>query len=137
MPRWKRFTPALKPNRSSPVPTGSKTSGPIQADHDRVQQVVWNLVTNAVKFTPKGGEIRVKLNRESSFVLLSVSDNGQGVTKEFLPYIFERFRQEDATTRRNPGGWGWDWRSPSIWSKCTAARSRCSATVKGLEPHSP
>ena len=80
--------------------------GPIQGDPDRIQQVIWNLVNNAVKFTPKRGTIRVSLARENSHVVITVADNGQGIKPDFLPYIFERFRQENATTKRNQGGLG-------------------------------
>ena len=81
-------------------------AGQIIGDPARLQQVVWNLVTNAVKFTPKGGRVDVTLERLDSHAQLTVADNGQGIRPDFLPYLFERFRQEDATTRRNHGGLG-------------------------------
>lgn len=80
--------------------------GTIQADPARLQQVIWNLVNNAAKFTPKGGRIEVNLKRENSSANITVSDNGKGIKADFLPYIFERFRQEDATAKRNQGGLG-------------------------------
>ena len=80
--------------------------GNITGDPDRIQQVVWNLVNNAVKFTPKGGSIRVRLFKDQSQVVLTVWDNGQGINAAFLPHIFERFRQENSSTRRNQGGLG-------------------------------
>jgi hypothetical protein len=75
-------------------------------DATRIQQVVWNLLTNAVKFTQKGGSIRVTLDRDRSGFRIIVSDNGQGISPELLPYIFERFRQSDSSTRRTYGGLG-------------------------------
>jgi signal transduction histidine kinase/ActR/RegA family two-component response regulator len=81
-------------------------AGTIQGDPSRLQQVVWNLVNNAAKFTPRGGRIEVRLQRESSSANITVSDNGKGIKADFLPYIFERFRQEDATAKRNQGGLG-------------------------------
>jgi PAS domain S-box-containing protein len=82
------------------------SAGMIHADPDRLQQIVWNLVNNAVKFTPSRGTIRVTLARDQSQAVITVSDNGQGIALEFLPHIFERFRQQDATTKRNQGGLG-------------------------------
>lgn len=81
-------------------------TGPIMWDPSRLQQVVWNLVNNAVKFTDKGGTIRVRLARIDSAVQVSVSDNGRGIRPDFLPHLFERFRQEDSSTRRGQGGLG-------------------------------
>jgi CheY-like chemotaxis protein/two-component sensor histidine kinase len=81
-------------------------AGPISGDADRLQQIVWNLLTNAVKFTPKGGRIQVKLQRIDSHVEIVVSDSGVGISKEFLPYVFDRFRQADASTTRVHGGLG-------------------------------
>ncbi|HEX6045498.1 MAG TPA: ATP-binding protein [Pyrinomonadaceae bacterium] len=81
-------------------------AGPISGDADRLQQIVWNLLTNAVKFTPKGGRIQVKVHRVDSHVEIVVSDSGVGISKEFLPYVFDRFRQADASTTRIHGGLG-------------------------------
>ncbi|HEY7449966.1 MAG TPA: PAS domain S-box protein [Vicinamibacterales bacterium] len=80
--------------------------GPISGDPDRLQQVVWNLLSNAVKFTPKGGRIQVRLERVNSHVELVVSDTGLGIRRDFLPYVFERFRQAEAGTTRKIGGLG-------------------------------
>jgi PAS domain S-box-containing protein len=80
--------------------------GPISGDPDRLQQVVWNLLTNAVKFTPRGGRVQVRLERVNSHVEIAVSDTGIGITPSFLPYVFERFRQADAGLTRKSGGLG-------------------------------
>ena len=81
-------------------------AGPISGDADRLQQVVWNLLTNAVKFTPKNGNIQVTVRRLDSHIEIVVSDSGVGISKEFLPYVFDRFRQADASTTRIHGGLG-------------------------------
>jgi signal transduction histidine kinase/CheY-like chemotaxis protein len=81
-------------------------AGPISGDADRMQQIVWNLLTNAVKFTPKGGRIQLRVQRIDSHVEIIVSDSGVGISKEFLPYVFDRFRQADASTTRIHGGLG-------------------------------
>jgi CheY-like chemotaxis protein len=80
--------------------------GPMQIDPPRFHQIVWNLLTNAVKFTPKKGHIHVSLKRINSNALLQFSDSGEGIDPEFLPYIFERFRQADASRSRKYGGLG-------------------------------
>ncbi|MBD2037712.1 PAS domain S-box protein [Leptolyngbya sp. FACHB-321] len=81
-------------------------AGPISGDPDRLQQVFWNLLSNAVKFTPKGGRIQLRLERINSHVEITVSDTGQGISPEFLPYVFERLQQADSTTTRTHGGLG-------------------------------
>jgi CheY-like chemotaxis protein/two-component sensor histidine kinase len=81
-------------------------AGPVMGDPSRLQQIVWNLLTNAIKFTPKGGRIQVVLERVSSHLEISVADNGEGVEQEFLPYVFDRFRQADASATRRHGGLG-------------------------------
>ena len=78
----------------------------IKGDPDRLQQVVWNLMNNAIKFTPKGGSIDVSLARVGTSIELAVKDSGQGIPADFLPHVFERFRQADATTTRRHGGLG-------------------------------
>ncbi len=80
--------------------------GPISGDPDRLQQVLWNLLTNAVKFTGRGGRVQVRLERVNSHVEVAVSDTGVGITPDFLPHVFERFRQADAGTTRKTGGLG-------------------------------
>jgi signal transduction histidine kinase/CheY-like chemotaxis protein len=81
-------------------------SGPVFGDPNRLQQVVWNLLSNAVKFTPRGGKIDVIVQRVSSHVEISVHDSGMGIAPEFLPHLFERFRQADSSTTRKFGGLG-------------------------------
>jgi PAS domain S-box-containing protein len=81
-------------------------AGPVSGDPERLQQVLWNLLSNAVKFTPKGGRVQVRLARVNSSVEIEVSDTGQGISAEFLPYVFDRFRQADNTTTRRQGGLG-------------------------------
>ena len=80
--------------------------GSISGDAGRLQQVVWNLLSNAIKFTPRGGRAELKLLRTSSHVEISVTDSGQGIKKDFRPYVFERFRQADMKTTRAHGGLG-------------------------------
>lgn len=80
--------------------------GTVSGDPDRLQQVVWNLVSNAVKFTPRGGSVSISLAREQTSIVLRVSDTGIGIDPAFLPYVFERFRQADASTTRLHGGLG-------------------------------
>lgn len=86
--------------------TIDQSAGPISGDPDRLQQVVWNLLSNAVKFTPPGGSISVRLARVGSQVEISVSDSGIGISREFLPHVFDRFRQADSTSTRSYGGLG-------------------------------
>ena len=80
--------------------------GPVSGDPDRLQQVVWNLLTNSVKFTPKGGRVQIRLERVNSHIEIVVSDTGIGISKEFLPYVFDRFRQADSGSTRKTGGLG-------------------------------
>jgi PAS domain S-box-containing protein len=80
--------------------------GPVSGDPDRLQQVVWNLLSNAVKFTPRDGRVQVRVERVNSHIEVAVSDTGIGIRPDFLPYVFERFRQADAGTTRDTGGLG-------------------------------
>lgn len=97
------------------------TSERILGDPERLQQIIWNLLSNAVKFTPQGGRIEVKLERTTSsitsqakdstqtpqiYAQLSITDSGKGIRREFLPYVFERFRQADSSITRDHGGLG-------------------------------
>ena len=81
-------------------------AGPVLGDANRLQQVVWNLLSNAVKFTPKNGRIGVALLRADSQIEISVRDSGEGIHPEFLPYVFDRFRQADGKTTRSHSGLG-------------------------------
>ena len=81
-------------------------AAPISGDPDRIQQIVWNLVSNAVKFTPKHGVVQVRLERVNSHVEIVISDTGIGIAPDFLPHIFERFRQADSGSTREHAGIG-------------------------------
>jgi signal transduction histidine kinase/CheY-like chemotaxis protein len=83
-------------------PSARRVSG----DSGRLQQAVWNLLANAVKFTPEGGSVRVQLERAQTFARIKVSDTGEGIRPDFLPFIFDRFRQADGTSTRRHGGLG-------------------------------
>ncbi len=82
------------------------SAGPIAGDPARLQQAIWNLLSNAVKFTPKEGRIQVLLQRVESHLEITVADTGEGIDPDFLPHLFERFRQADAGTTRRHGGLG-------------------------------
>ena len=81
-------------------------AGNVLGDPVRLQQVTWNLLSNAIKFTPRGGSIRVSLERVNSHIELTVSDSGSGIDEDFLPYVFDRFRQADSTSSKKHGGLG-------------------------------
>ncbi len=81
-------------------------SPPVTGDAGRLQQVLWNLLTNAIKFTPRKGAITVQLTRVDSHMEIEVTDNGIGISEDFLPYVFDRFRQADGSTTRRHGGLG-------------------------------
>jgi PAS domain S-box-containing protein len=80
--------------------------GVVSGDPNRLQQVVWNLLTNAIKFTPKGGVVTVRLYHDNHDVIIEVQDTGQGISPEFLPHVFDHFRQADSSSTRNFGGLG-------------------------------
>ncbi|MEO7273243.1 MAG: PAS domain-containing sensor histidine kinase, partial [Vicinamibacterales bacterium] len=82
------------------------TAGTVLGDPDRLEQVVWNLVVNAIKFTPIGGGITVTLERQAGNAVVTVSDTGEGISADVLPYVFDRFRQGDASVTRPHGGLG-------------------------------
>lgn len=81
-------------------------TGAISGDADRLQQVVWNLLSNAIKFTPKDGLVELRLERVNSHIEITVTDTGAGIEPEFLPFVFDRFRQADGSTTRAHGGLG-------------------------------
>ncbi|HEY9738689.1 MAG TPA: PAS domain-containing protein, partial [Trichocoleus sp.] len=78
----------------------------VMGDAVRIQQIIWNLLSNAVKFTPEGGQVEIRLEQLGSQAQITVSDTGQGISPDFLPYVFEYFRQADGTTTRRFGGLG-------------------------------
>ena len=78
----------------------------LEGDPNRLQQVVWNLLTNAVKFTPAGGRVEIRLEQVGSFAQMTVTDTGKGISPDFLPHVFDRFRQADDATTRTYGGLG-------------------------------
>ncbi len=81
-------------------------AGPISGDPGRLQQIIWNLLSNAIKFTRRGGKVQVRLERVNSHIEITVADTGEGIDPEFLPFVFDRFRQADASTNRKHGGLG-------------------------------
>lgn len=84
----------------------AETQITVTGDADRLQQIVWNLLSNAVKFTPTGGRVQIELRVMDSKAEIVVTDSGQGISAEFAPHVFERFRQEDSTVSRKHGGLG-------------------------------
>jgi signal transduction histidine kinase/CheY-like chemotaxis protein len=82
------------------------SAGPVSGDPGRLQQVLWNLLSNAIKFTPRGGRVQIVLRRVGSHLEVSVCDTGIGIPRDFLPHVFERFRQADASSTRMHGGLG-------------------------------
>jgi signal transduction histidine kinase len=104
---------ALETMRSAAVEKGvalnsvvDMMSAAVWGDPTRLDQVVSNLVANAIKFTPVGGFVEVRVQRDGSHVQITVSDTGQGIAPEFLPHVFERFSQEDTSVTRPQGGLG-------------------------------
>ena len=81
-------------------------AGQLTGDADRIQQIIWNLLSNAIKFTPKGGHVSLRVTREDPGIVITVEDTGQGIPPEFVPHVFERFKQVDGTMTRSKGGLG-------------------------------
>jgi PAS domain S-box-containing protein len=110
VPLLEGATAAVKPTAEAkgvhldPSPIGPPCL--VFGDPDRLQQVIWNLLSNAVKFTPQGGRVTVRLERERTRAEVTVTDTGQGIPADFLPFMFDRFRQADSTTTRHHGGLG-------------------------------
>jgi CheY-like chemotaxis protein/two-component sensor histidine kinase len=98
--------PSIEAKQIRLTHTFDTRAGAISGDPARLQQVVWNLLSNAVKFSPKGGHVRVVFERVDSHVEITVSDNGQGISPEFLSEAFESFRQADGSASRRYGGLG-------------------------------
>jgi signal transduction histidine kinase len=99
-------TPAAEANDIAIEPILDPHSGPVRGDAARLQQVFWNLLSNAVKFTPRGGRVQVQLDRVNSRAEVCVSDTGRGIAADFLPHVFDRFRQADSSSTRRFGGMG-------------------------------
>jgi PAS domain S-box-containing protein len=98
--------PAANAKEIALVATLDRSLGPIMGAPDRLQQIVWNLVMNAVKFTPRGGRVEISVRRASRTVDIVVKDTGEGIAPDFLPQVFEAFRQADSSTTRAHGGLG-------------------------------
>ena len=90
---------SLRTNMGAPA-------GPVSGDNNRLQQIIWNLLSNAVKFTPRNGNVDIIVERVESHLQLTVKDTGPGIQPEFLPYVFDRFRQADSSNTRAHGGLG-------------------------------
>ncbi|MDC0744144.1 sensor histidine kinase [Polyangium mundeleinium] len=86
--------------------TPERPSIPVFGDPDRLRQILWNLLANAIKFTPRGGRVEVEIMRDEGLVHLTVRDTGKGISAGFLPYVFDRFRQADSSASRPQGGLG-------------------------------
>jgi signal transduction histidine kinase len=100
------MSPAAQAKQISLQMKLAEDAGLISGDPDRMQQIVWNILSNAIKFTPAGGRVEVAVSRIDTCVEISVADTGQGISAEFLPHVFERFRQADSSTTRKFGGLG-------------------------------
>jgi len=98
--------PAAETKQISVHTLFNEAGASLMGDRKRLQQVMWNLVSNAIKFTPKKGRVTVGITRVNSHVEITVSDNGRGIAPEFIPHVFEQFRQADASTTRHYGGLG-------------------------------
>lgn len=81
-------------------------NGQVSGDSARLQQIVWNLLSNAIKFTPDGGKVEIRLDQIGTYAQIQVRDTGKGISPDFLPYVFDYFRQEDGKTTRKFGGLG-------------------------------
>jgi PAS domain S-box-containing protein len=98
--------PAAHAKRIAIVPAIAPELPPIEGDHERLLQVLGNLLSNAVKFTPDGGRVEIACSESEGWVVVDVTDSGAGISPEFLPFVFDRFRQADASTTRPHGGLG-------------------------------
>ncbi len=116
---------------------------PVSGDSTRLQQVIWNLLSNAVKFTPQGGQVHIGLEQLGAHAQITVSDTGKGIDPDFLPYVFDYFRQADAATTRKFGGLGLGLaiarsalplgQSCVTWSNYMVGQFRQKVLVKGKE----
>jgi len=113
--------------------------GFILGDASRLQQIVWNLLSNAVKFTPKGGQIQVRLEQIEDQAQIQVSDTGIGINGDFLPFVFDRFRQGDGSLTRSYGGIGMglgivrslvELQGGTVWAESPGSRQGATFTVR-------
>ena len=100
------MTPAAAARRITLTPELAANAAPVRADFARLQQVVCNLLSNAIKFTPEGGRVGLRLERGPADMQITVTDTGQGISGDFLPHVFDRFRQEDGSSSRRHSGLG-------------------------------
>jgi signal transduction histidine kinase/CheY-like chemotaxis protein len=100
------FRPAAEAKGVTLKADYDREAGTLTADPHRLRQIVWNLLSNALRFTPGGGRVEVRVGRADSQVEITVSDTGQGISPDFLPFVFDRFRQADSSTTRTFGGLG-------------------------------
>jgi PAS domain S-box-containing protein len=98
--------PAAAAKRITVHPAFAPDLPPVTGDADRLQQAIWNLLSNAIKFTARDGRVDVNVTQADGSVVLTVCDTGQGIARDFLPYVFDRFRQQDASAARREGGLG-------------------------------
>ena len=112
-------------------------ASPVSGDPNRLQQVVSNLLSNAIKFTPKGGKVEILLERVNSHVEVTVTDTGQGISPDFLPHVFDRFRQADASTTRNHGGLGLGLSIVKQLVELHGGTVRAKSAGEGAAPRSP
>ena len=106
-------------------------------DPKRLHQVLGNVLSNAVKFTPPGGQVTMRCSVDGQWLQITVSDTGIGIAPEFLPYMFDRFRQADSRSTGITAAWGWGWRLRGTWSSSMAVISRHTAGARGWERQSP
>ena len=103
---WMWSAPAAEAKQIDLVADLDHDAGTVSADPERLQQVIWNLLSNAIKFTPEGGRVEIRSRRVGSDIEIVVADTGKGISEDFLPYVFDRFRQADVSTTRAHGGIG-------------------------------
>lgn len=100
------MAPAAEARRITLIPELAQRAAPLRADFARLQQIVCNLLSNAIKFTPEGGRVWIRMERAPGNLQITVGDTGQGISPEFLPHVFDRFRQEDGSISRRHSGLG-------------------------------
>ena len=112
-------------------------AGLVAGESVRLQQVIWNLLTNAIKFTPKNGIVKIQLERADSHVAVAVSDTGAGIPAGFLPHVFERFQQADSSERGPTAVWAWGFQLFETSSRCMEVASAPKAKAQVRAPCSP